>query len=276
MSSSNPIRLPPRFEIRQLLAEHHDWAAAIISHANIYHSPAWSPIHADDKPQRTYGLFKGVDLFVAHSITSGFAYGVFDTEYEFKKPASAATGGALYWDGDDLDDVTSADLVAQMDFPLVSIALAFDAFEAMGAAEIGPVLAWLPMMGVGVGILDGRFKAATEAAKVTPQGPRQVLMRNGTATRRDYEGLGLARRLGQWMMFEARDVWGFRAIQIDTASPAVDKTWMHPPEGSGMVSTKVCALDMGTHEEEGNKVFAPADVVMSRVWVDLKPAAAEA
>jgi hypothetical protein len=48
-SSQNPSNLPPRYEIRQLTAEHSDWAKAIVLHSNMFHSPVWPVIYPEHK-----------------------------------------------------------------------------------------------------------------------------------------------------------------------------------------------------------------------------------
>ncbi len=51
-------------------------------------------------------------------------------------------GGALYWDLAD-ESVSSDTLLEQMDFPLVSVALAYDGFNALEMDKMGPLMAAL-------------------------------------------------------------------------------------------------------------------------------------
>ena len=122
MASPNPIHLPSRFQIRQLTERDIPHALAIATHANIFHSPIWAPTYPNRQAARAYRLQKTGTNFIAINIISGLSYGVFDTEYKFKRPESAATDGRLWWD-DRNTDATGAELLEQMDFPLVSIAM---------------------------------------------------------------------------------------------------------------------------------------------------------
>jgi hypothetical protein len=53
--------ISPRFEIRPLRPEHIEWAKAIITHSNIFHSPVWSNVHPVDKTKRAYDCFTACD-----------------------------------------------------------------------------------------------------------------------------------------------------------------------------------------------------------------------
>ena len=133
------FKLPPRYEIRKLGPEHLDWIKAILTHSNIYCSPIWKVLYPDDKAKRAYVMLNNLDYHVLHGINSGHSYGAFDTEYQFKRPESAATGGKLYWDFDNLN-ATGEELLVQMDFPLASIALAYDGFNEMDFAQLEPFI----------------------------------------------------------------------------------------------------------------------------------------
>ncbi|KAH8725497.1 hypothetical protein GQ44DRAFT_772160 [Phaeosphaeriaceae sp. PMI808] len=74
-----------------------------------------------------------------------------------------------------------------------------------------------------------------------PTGLGQVLFRNTSSTRHDYEGQGIMGSLARWLMREA-DRGGFRGIQIECLSDAVTHVWSKPEEPyQGNV---VCGLDM--------------------------------
>lgn len=146
MVSKTPEKsLPARYEIRQLGPEHTDWAAAIVCHSNAFHSTVFPAIYPDGKAARFHRAMKAAGYLVAHQIQSGLSYGVFDKEFRFRQPQSALTGGKLYWDADadadvetmsrDGEDVTGADLLAAMDFPLVSVALAYDGVDKLDFAQ---------------------------------------------------------------------------------------------------------------------------------------------
>lgn len=122
MRNPNPIQLPARFEIRRLTEHDVLHALAIMTHSRVFHSPLWTVLYPEDQTERAYRLQRGMTHFVTISCASGYSYGVFDREYQFKRPESAAEGGKLWWDEEN-PHATKEDLLKQMDFPLVSIAL---------------------------------------------------------------------------------------------------------------------------------------------------------
>ncbi|OKL61671.1 hypothetical protein UA08_02773 [Talaromyces atroroseus] len=266
-----------RFEIRKLEPEHVDWARAILSLSNIFHSPAWSKIYHENKTERLYYAYNASEYLVRHQIESGWSYGVFDREYEFKQPSSSISshGGALYWDRND-KTATSADLLAQMDFPLVSIALALDAAEPLDPARVASLAETLPFYArlmQRVDELDDGSKR--ERRPVT--GPRQVMLRNGTSTRPDYEGLGLMKKAAHLLMRDAAEA-GFRAISIETLSDAVQHVWMNPPEPYRAVLVVQVRISECEEKEavdvdgEKKSVVLHPDVpqIATRIQVDLK------
>jgi hypothetical protein len=97
-------------------------------------------------------------------------------------------------------------------------------------------------------------------------------MRNGTSTRTDYEGLGLTRKLANWLMREAA-LQGYRGIQIECAHDAVTNTWLHPPKP--FPAELIGSVDMATYEQEtedGSKIkpFVPSNQVCTKIFVTLK------
>jgi hypothetical protein len=263
-SSDNPSNLPSRYEIRQLTHEHAEWAKAIMLHSNMFHSPVWPVVYPEHKAKR---MFDGMDpaaYLVEHQVSSGMSFGVFDTEYKFKRPESEATGGALYWDElKDSPDATSEELLERMDFPLASIALAYDGMNPLDMAFIMQLVAVLPLFGMLYHVLDSQD---TRGDSWKPTDAGQVLMRNATSTRSDYEGEHLMGNLARFMMREAK-LKGYRGIQIECAHDAVNHVWSHPPSPfKGEVISKV---DMATYEVEGQKVFSPSKQVCTKVFVAL-------
>jgi hypothetical protein len=104
-----------------------------------------------------------------------------------------------------------------------------------------------------------------------PQGPGEVLFRNATSTRRDYEGEGIMGGMARWLMREAAQR-GFRAIQIECVNDAVTYVWStaEPPFKGSVVSE----FDTRTwRDEEGKLGFAPSECRITKCYVDLKPAA---
>lgn len=269
-SSENPSNLPPRYEIRQLTPEHSEWAKAIVMHSNMFHSPVWPLIYPEHKAQRLFAGMAGADYLVNHQISSEMSFGVFDTEYSFKRPESEATGGKLYWDElKDNPDATGEDFLERMDFPLASVALAYDGNNALDMNKILKLMAALPLFGNLYHILEERDPRKPEDWKAT--GPRQVLMRNATSTRHEYEGEHLMGNLARFLMREAK-LKGYRGIQIECAHSAVNHVWTHPP--APFKGELISELDMGSFEAEGEDgkkalMFAPSKQRCTKVYVSL-------
>lgn len=132
--------LPARYEIRPLGPEHAEWAAAIVVHSNVFHSTVFAPVYPDNQAVRFRQALQAAGYLVDHQVKSGLSFGVFDTEYPFKQPGSAAGvgGGTFYYEqlsaeGDDVR--TGEDILAAMDFPLVSVALAYDGVDKLDFAQ---------------------------------------------------------------------------------------------------------------------------------------------
>jgi hypothetical protein len=139
----NPTYLDPRYEIRQLTVAHTPWAAAIVIHSNMFHSPIWPVLYPDEKTKRVQQGMGAVDYLVRHQIESGMSFGIFDTQYEYKRPGSALTQGKLYWDPNDVKS-DGASLLQQMDFPLVSVALSYDASNPLDMQRLMHLVEVLP------------------------------------------------------------------------------------------------------------------------------------
>lgn len=262
--------LPPQFEIRKLTPEHLQWAAAILSYTNIFFSPVWAVVYPDNKTKRLYDMMQASDYLVAHQIESGLSYGVFDTNYTFKRPESSPTGGKLYWDHTDIR-ATKHELLGQMDFPLVSIALSYDGINPLDKDKMKPLIQGLPLFATALVAIEGCDKR--DPASWKAKSPGELLLRNGTSTRHDYEGLGVMKALAHFVMLDAAKK-GFKAIQIETAHDAVNHVWMNPP--GPFRAELVAELDTKTYEQSDGvkcKPFAPSQQVMTRVYVTLSPGA---
>jgi hypothetical protein len=263
----NPVDIFPRYEIRKLGPEHLAWGKAIVIHSMVFHSPVWPKIYPEHQIQRVYQGFQAADYIVRHQIDSGLSYGVFDKEYQFKHPESAKSGGALYWDEHNLDS-TSELLLEQMDFPLVSIALAFDTTNPFHVPSLKPFCAVLPFFPV----VFGRFAVADsrEPGSWEAKGPKEVMGRSGTATRADYEGQGIMKKMSHWLMREAANM-GFRGITIDCFHDAVHCVWMTPP--APFKATLAGSFNINDIEEEVDgkmvKSYPHVDQVASKVYVAL-------
>ncbi|KAJ8113955.1 hypothetical protein OPT61_g4043 [Boeremia exigua] len=273
---SNASSLKPRYDIRQLELKHVQWAAAIVSHSNSFYSTVWPFLYPERNGQDAVQFALEMNYLVKHQIESGLSFGVFDTEYVFEREESKATDGKLYWDLSEPNGKESEGLEAeaqrllkQMDFPLVSVALSYDAHNPLDMTKMQPLLDALPHFGLIYHILaEGDTR---DPDSWMPKGPNEVLFRNATSTRRDYEGQGIMAGLARWLMREA-DARGFRGIQIEAVSDAVTHVWSMPePPYKGAV---VSEFHTDTwKDEEGNLAFAPAHQRITKCYVDLKPQA---
>ncbi|KAJ5251042.1 hypothetical protein N7489_001452 [Penicillium chrysogenum] len=261
--------LPPKYEIRVLGPEHEEWARAICIHTNLFHSPLWPVVYPENKTQRAYQTFQASHYLMKHQIDSGKSLGVFDKEYQYKRPESAATGGKLYWNLED-ENATESDLAEQMDFPLVSIAMAYDGIDELDMAQIKPLIAKLPLFETVYHALEERDQRDPASWKPTARG--QVLMRNATNTVRSYSGCGLMRLLAEEMMRRSA-AEGFRGIQIESISPAVQKVWSNPPAPfKGTIISQLHTTTFEEKDESGEVLypFRPANVNISKIFVDLR------
>ncbi|KAE8150755.1 hypothetical protein BDV25DRAFT_153810 [Aspergillus avenaceus] len=257
-----PHSLTPRFEIRPLGPEHQDWANAIVIHSNVFCSPVWPNLYPSNKTARAYEAFTGSTYLIQHQISSGVSFGVFDTEYKFRHASSAATGGKLLWNLDD-DSATADQLLEQMDFPLVSVALSYNGATPLDLPRVKPLFASLPLFPHLLKQLD----ESDSRGKIDDH--TGVLMRNGTSTRADYEGFGLMKRTAHWLMGEAKAL-GFKGVEIPCFHDAVIRTWSNPPspfkgEVVASLNVKDFVVDEGTTEVACSSV----DQALARIYVTL-------
>ncbi len=267
----NPSYLPPRYEIRKLTEREIPWIGAIVLHSNMFHNKLWPVVYPDGMVERCLGGFDKVEYLVRHQVESGHSHGVFDTEYEYKTEEARKEGGKLLWDMNNAN-VTGADLLKQMDFPLASVALAYDGINPLDMERLMPLMETLPVFGTvyhHLEVLDPRDPASWK-----PRQPNEVMLRNATSTRHDYEGQRLMRELANWLMRYA-DGQGFRGIQIECVADAVSHTWSHPPEPyKGTIISKFQSEEYSEEQEvDGVKrqinPFEPAKQEMTKVYVNL-------
>lgn len=203
---------------------------------------------------------------------SGHSFGVFDLEYKFKREESRATGGKLYWDFKTMD-LGADELLEQMDFPLLGIALSYDQINALDYEQMGPFVAELPLFGTAYHVLE-ELDPRDDSWRATR--PNEVLMRNGTSTRRDAEGAKLMSNLARFVMRYAADQ-GFRGVQIETFDDRVEKVWSEPP--SPFKATRISSFNNWeyTEDEEVDGIvrkiypFGDSHQTISKIYVDLKP-----
>ena len=261
--------LPSRYEIRVLEPKHIEWAIAIVMHSNIFHSPVWPVLYPDRKTKRAYDGFKHANYLVKHQIDSGYSLGVFDKEYRFRRQESAATDGAIYWDTAD-EGVDGDKLLEQMDFPLVSVALAYDSFNSLDMDKMAGLMGVLPVFGTVYHVLEVNDKRDAKAWQAN--GPGEVLFRNATSTRREYEGKGIMKALAQYMMRKTA-AEGFRGIQIECLSDAVTHVWSNPPPPfRGEVVSEFHTTTYEEKDENGATThpFRPAEQRGTKVYCTLK------
>ena len=273
---NNPSSLKPRYEIRKLEVEDIPWVIAIVGHSNGFHSTVFPLVHPEDMSGRVHRMVPAADYLVRHQVTSGLSFGVFDTEYQYKTEEAKKLGGKLYWDADEPSiekeqgmKAAGEKMLEQMDFPLVSVALSYDANNALDMEKMGDLMVNLPLFPIVYGTLAALDKR--DPTSWQPTGPGQVLFRNATSTRRDYEGEGIMAGLARWLMREAAQR-GYRGIQIECLSDAVTHVWSKAEEPfKGSVVCEFQAEDWT--DEGGNHAFAPAKQRVTKCYVDLKPEA---
>ncbi|KAK0657746.1 hypothetical protein B0T16DRAFT_425878 [Cercophora newfieldiana] len=267
MRQATPSPFPDRFEIRKIESNDIPWVLAILAHSNLYCGPIWSvALPQEGRTERVYKFCRAMEGVIRHNVADNFSYGVWDTEYKFKRPESASTGGKLYWDESNLD-ATSEQLLEQMDFPLVSVAVAFDGLKKPDTSLYDPIIELIPIFGKLTQAMD-----AGDIRKPEERKPRllgEMLFRFGTATRPDYAKHGLAKGLGHWLLKEAAR-HRFLGMQIGVAHAALEKVFMNPPAPFTAKIVSDVNLAEFEVEEDGVKVkpcAACGDVPFKKIYV---------
>lgn len=265
---TNATNLPSRYEIRKLEPKHSQWASAIVCHSNLFHSTIFPRVYTEDKTLRFNNMMKAAPYLIDHQIDSGLSLGVFDLEYQYKKADSASSDGKFYWDPEN-NNATGEELLEAMDFPLVSVALSYDGVDPLDPALLGPMVASLPVFATVYHQLDQLDPRPSQSWKPA-KGRGEILMRNATSTRREYEGQGLMSALARYLMRDAA-AKGYKAINIECLSDAVTHVWSEPP--SPFKGEVVASFRSEEYEEDidGRKVnpFAPSSQLITRVWTTL-------
>ncbi|KAL1862902.1 hypothetical protein Daus18300_008232 [Diaporthe australafricana] len=265
---TNATNLPSRYEIRKLEPKHSQWAGAIVCHSNVFYSSVFPLVYTEAKTLRFNNMMKSVSYLVDHQIDSGLSLGVFDLEYEYKKAGSASTDGKFYWDPEN-NDPSGEELLEAMDFPLVSVALSYDGVDPLDSARLEPLVDSLPIFATIYHHLDQLDPRPSQSWKPA-KGRGEILMRNATSTRRDYEGQGLMSALARYLMRDAA-AKGYKAINIECLSDAVTHVWSEPP--SPFKGEIFATFKTEEYEEDvdGKKVnpFTPSKQFVTRVWTTL-------
>lgn len=94
-----------------------------------------------------------------------------------------------------------------------------------------------------------------------------LLMRNGTSTRRDYEGKGLMGALARYVMRLAAEK-GFKMANIECLNDRVTHVWANPPSPfKGEIVASFDSEEVEVKDEAGQviKPFQPAKQTITRV-----------
>ncbi|KAH6633936.1 hypothetical protein B0J18DRAFT_414782 [Chaetomium sp. MPI-SDFR-AT-0129] len=295
MMSSTTTALPDGYYIAQLRAEHLPWVQAIVAHTMSFDSPVWSRVHYPDggPTQRAYDMYHAMETSSLQSIKSGLSYGVFWAEHRPKSsPATPdqaesantetdnSSTGALHWDFTN-PHATRGQLLEQMDFPLVSIAMSKDAAES-SSTTVNPLSStttttthkpW-------AAIVDGHRDISDTLKALDPRRPSLyspaskglVARRSGTHTRGDHANRGLAKALAHFIMHKVLRELGYQAILIHAGGEGLNRVWLNPPAGEGFRAEEVSKFDTKGYvrEADGKRVFGDAEVVSKRIWVTLE------
>lgn len=252
-----------RYQLRVLGPEHKAWAKALRIYSLIFNSPGWRAMYPDNLVARTYKGYDALDGLITHCIASGWTYGVFDTQY---KPQHGGDG-QLLWDFNNLE-ATEEELLQQMDFPLVSIALSYDGYDPplVNPQGLTLVIPAITEQNKILNKLDVR-----DPADWKPTGLRQVLMRNGTSTSPSYSGKGLMGRLARHLVDEARAA-GFHAMQMRASSAAVLHVWENLPSPCRCEVISELTEDLGAAAEPGKTLTSTSEARnfrIARLWITL-------
>ncbi len=265
MAHAEFSRLPEGYEIRQLTREHLKWVRAIVGHTMSFDSPIWRDAPYEGGPtQRAYDMYRAMKPSSKQCIDSGLSYGVFIKSWKGE--------ARLRWNIKD-PSCTREELLKQMDFPLVSVAMSKD----FTAEKLGPrrkFKSWAEIVPPH-GTISRELKRRDESKqngdiKRQPPGAGDVVRRSGTHTHGDYAGRGLARALAHFVMDRMAER-GFSKILIHTGDPHVHKVWANPPAPHaavvGAVFNTANHVEAGPETEEKRNPFGRADVTCSRIWV---------
>ncbi|KAK8096484.1 hypothetical protein PG999_012428 [Apiospora kogelbergensis] len=315
VADTHGVELPPRYRICLLTEEYTDWIKALYSDGFLLRCTPWVAFSRAVPPgssRRRLALraFTELDAFHRYLVTSGLSYAIFDTEYMFERPGSAAAGGHLYWEDDGLatigeevedEDAEVKRMIDGMDFPLVCHALSYDGFAPPPAEVQEAVAEFYPLRGPVFTYISQHLdtRPADHPDRQAPTEPNQVLMRHGCITKRGYEGRGLMTALNRFVALEAR-ARGFRGLSVGTNSPTVMRSYFfdnedegekrrNPMAAAGMRSfvfahvedlCKYSLKDIGVEAEdgkEGAEVYPLRGHNLQRqvwlIWCDLAPPA---
>lgn len=262
MAPSNFTQVRAGYEIRQLKKEHLDWVAAIVGHTMSFDSPIWSKTYPDGQTERAYKLAAAIKPSSRNCIESGLSYGVFKSDWAPRYP-DTNPWGELRWDTKDLS-ATREQLLDQMDFPLVSIAMSKD-MAAPNPAVSKDHIPWANEL-EGHSLIRDTLKQGDTSGRekaVKNNGVEGVsVRRSGTHTRGDYSRKGFSKALAHDVMKRMAEK-GYREILIHTGSPHVNNVWEHPP------APYTCVVASTFNTTTRQDKFGSAKVNCLRIWVTL-------
>ncbi|KAJ5975036.1 hypothetical protein N7481_008743 [Penicillium waksmanii] len=243
--------LSPRYQIRKLTLADLSSAKALLVQSKTSPSSICPAVESGNQTILAYQQYHAVEDLVRHTINSNMSFGVFDTEYTYRYPSSIKTGGKLHWDVNDIR-ASSKQLLHQIDFPLVSIALSHDAADPPDEHVMRRHLDIRPGYAQLCAHLESLIPAsARDGYRDAPLG--KVLMRKGSVTRGDYEGRGIMKGLALWLVVEAKRR-GFEIIEIPVSNAIVRRVWENlPPPCRVVVMAEYVIEDLEVCDENGRK-----------------------
>ncbi len=275
VTNTHGITLPARYEIRQITPDVADWVLALNWYTQICGSDVLSAVHSGELGRHTLTAYRRLRESNRHGDmppSNGLSYMVVDREYVFRRPGSAAAGGALYWDEIDADDPALADdglarrrLRDGMDFAVVALSQWYDAGAAGDPAIWALRRRVVPMYCLTSDMLDDRDTRFPQAPR-KPTGPGQVLEDKGTSTLEGHEGKGLARALTDFVMKEMK-ARGFRGFSVTCLAPQVHHIFTHPPAPfRGTTVVEMTLRDYEARDEKGQLYRPLAKAKVDRGW----------
>ncbi|KAI0391957.1 hypothetical protein F5Y17DRAFT_478175 [Xylariaceae sp. FL0594] len=256
ITNTHGIRLPSRYLIRRLDMSVLEWVTAMGIDGFMLRNPSlWNPLLPYPKMANALAGLDKLSSYYAQAISSGFSYGIFDTEYAFKNPLSFSSPQMLHWRTLDPGHISfetygAAQMQDAMDFPLVCIALSVDAFAPGDPYALFQLLDMMPLHGqlssflaslpLSISSSPSSSSSSKSAGKQhhhhvldhqSPTDYNQILIRTGCVTRKEYQGQGLATALNRFVMHEAK-AWGFSALRVRLSSASLlRRSYARPPQG---------------------------------------------
>ncbi len=277
MTPTDATQLLDGYRIERLELKHITWVQAIIGHTLSFDSALWAEApYEGGQTQRAYDMYVAIGPSADECIRSGLSYGVFKEDW---KPHFDDTnpGGQLRWDTANRN-ANKDELLKQMDFPLVSVAMT-KRTRGKGEAKPHPgdeVKKWheiIPLFGT----ISAAFKKQEadnhhDFLRDLEDKEKKIARRSGTHTRFDYRGKKLMKALAHYIMDELAKEFDMVAIQ--STSETVTQVWENPPEGYKATVTGVFnTAEYLKKDKDGEMVhpFGAAKVVCKKIYVDLKP-----